>query len=373
MALIGPAKSHSEVIIQAVAARDRTRAEAFAKKHGIPEVKDTYQQILDDPGIDAVFIPLPNSLHFEWAVRSIRAGKHVLVEKPCVNTHAEAEYLFNLPELTSGPRPLVLLEASHNRFHPSVHKFMSFVSPSDVVHVHTDCMVPGLMTGKDDIHYNYALGGGSMMMLGTYNINMLRTIFGAEPEECLSCETHTFGDGVHDRCDTDVTARFRFPNGGVGEAFTTLRGSIFWKPSEARVTHREVVVPDDSLPAGQTKFRTRTVTLHGFMHAVFWHRIDVRDAYVVREKGDSKVVKQWVESSSHKAYSYKEAGSGFAPGPDETWWMSYHHQLHAFVNRIKGRETRYWISGEDSINSMRMIEMAYEKSGLGLRPTSDFR
>lgn len=93
--------SKDVIIIQAIAARDRTRAEAFAKKHGIPEVKDTYQQILDDPNIDAVSIPLPNSLHFEWAVRSIRAGKHVLVEKPCVNTHAEAEYLFNLPELTS--------------------------------------------------------------------------------------------------------------------------------------------------------------------------------------------------------------------------------------------------------------------------------
>lgn len=358
-----------------MAARDRTRAEAFAKKHGIPEVKDTYQEILDDPNIDAVFIPLPNSLHFEWAVRSIRAGKHVLVEKPCVNTQAEAEYLFNVPELTTGPNPPVLLEAAHNRFHPSVHKFMSFVTPSDVAHVHTDSMVPALATGRDGIHYNYAMGGGSLMMLGSYNVGMLRMIFGAEPEECLSCETHTFGDGVHDRCDTDVTAKFRFPNGGVGEAFTTLQGSVFWKPSEARVTHREVAVPgdDDSpLPAGHTKNRTRTVTLHGFMHAVAWHRIHVRDAYVIRNK-DGGVVKQWEERSSHKAYSYKEAGSGFAPGQDQSWWMSYHHQLEAFVNRIKGRETRYWIDGQDSINGMRMIDMAYEKSGLGLRPSNEFR
>jgi predicted dehydrogenase len=366
MALIGPAKSNSEVIIQAVAARDRTRAEAFAKTHGIPEVRDSYQEILDDPNIDAVFIPLPNSLHFEWAVRSIRAGKHVLVEKPCVNTHQEAEFLFNLPEL-SGPDAPVLLEAAHNRFHPSMHKFMSFVSPADVVHVHTDSMVPGLMVGKDGIHFNYAMGGGSIMMLGCYNFAILRMIFGAEPEECLSCDPHTFGDGVHDKCDTDVTAKFRFPNGGIGEAFTTLQGSILWKPSEARVTHREVAVPSDGtpLPVGQTKYRTRVVTLHGFVHAVAWHRIDVQDTFVIRNE-DRSVVKQWVEKTSHKAYTYDAEGA-------EPWKMSYHHQLEAFVNRIKGQETRYWIEGQDSIDGMRMVDMAYEKSGLGLRPSSEFR
>ena len=123
-------------------------------------------EILDDPSIDAIFIPLPNSLHYEWAVRSLRAGKHVLLEKPAVNTLVEAELLFHLPELRQPDSP-VLLEAFHNRFHPAVHKFLSFVAPADVAHVHTDSMVPWWLTAKDNIEFNHWLGGGSMMMLGT--------------------------------------------------------------------------------------------------------------------------------------------------------------------------------------------------------------
>ncbi|KAB8336836.1 hypothetical protein FH972_021144 [Carpinus fangiana] len=371
LALITPAKSHPEVIVQAVAARDRIRAEAFAKKHGIPDVKDTYQDVLDDPNIDAIFIPLPNSLHYEWAVRSIRAGKHVLVEKPAVDNEAEAKLLFNLPELSRPDAP-VLLEAFHNRFHPAVQKFLTFINPADVVHVHTDSMVPSWFTSKDDIEFNFKLGGGSMMALGTYNFAMLRMVFVDEPEECLTCSTNVYADGIHDQCDYDFKAQFRFPNGGIGEATTTLRGPLWWKPSEARVTHREVVVPDKTLPASQEKVQTRQVTLHGFMHAVLWHRIDVKDSYLIRNKADSRPVKAWTETSSHKAYTYRDSGGKFASAPGEDWWMSYRYQLEEFVNRVKGSETQYWVSGEDSTKQMRMIDMAYGQSGLGLRPTSSF-
>ncbi|KFX96783.1 hypothetical protein O988_05170 [Pseudogymnoascus sp. VKM F-3808] len=372
LSLVIPAKSHSEVIVQAISARDYTRAAEFAKRHGIPDVRNSYQEILDDPNIDAIYIPLPNSLHFEWAVRSIRAGKHVLLEKPSVSNAVEANILFNLPEL-SQPNAPTLLEGFHNLFHPAVHLFRSFITPADVTHVHTECMVPWWMASKDSIGFNYKLSGGSIMHMGTYNFAMMRIIFNAEPEECLDCETHIFGDGVHDKCDYDFTAQFRFPNGGVGEATATLRGPTLWKPSEARVTMKEVVVLDKTLPPGQEKVRTRQVTLHGFMHAVMWHRIDVKDSYVIRNTSDRRPVKEWVESKSHKAYTYKEAGGDFSDLPGEDWWMSFRHQLEEFVNRVKGRPTRSWIDGADSINQMKMVGMAYEKSGLGLRPTSSFR
>ncbi|KAK3369496.1 putative oxidoreductase [Lasiosphaeria ovina] len=366
MAIVVPAKSHPEVVVHAISARDRGRAEEFAKKHGIPVVRGTYQEILDDPEIDAVFIPLPNSLHYEWAVRSIRAGKHVLLEKPSVNTAAEAEILFRLPQLASAqPNPPIILEAFHNRFYPSVQKFLSLISPADVAHVHTDSMVPWWLTARDNIEFNYALGGGSMMMLGTYSFAMLRMIFAAEPAECVSVETHGF------------RARFRFPNGGTADATSTMRGSVRWKPSEARVTHREVVLPDDKtdpLPDGQETACTRVVTLHGFVQAIAWHRIDVNDTFVLRAKADGRVLRTWTEASSHKAYTYAEAGPEFAEAAaGEPWWMSYRWQLEEFVNRVKGRRTQFWISGEDSINQMRMLDMAYEKSGLGLRPMSEFR
>lgn len=329
-------------------------------------------EILDDPNIDAILIPLPNSLHFEWAVRSIQAGKHVLLEKPSVSNSTEANILFNLPEL-SQPNAPVLLEAFHHRFHPSQQLFRSFINPADVVHVHTDSMVPWYITAKDDIGFNYKLSGGSMMMLGTYNFGMLRTILADEPEECLSCNTTGFNDGIHDKCDVDFKAKFRFPNGAIGEASTSLRGPTLWKPSEARVTMREVVIPDKTLPSGEEKVRARQVTLHGFIHAFIWHRIDVKDSYVIRKKGERQPVKKWVESTSHKAYTFKEAGGEFAHLPGEDWWMSYRYQLEEFVNRIQGRETQYWVDAQDSVKQMKMIDMAYAKSGLGLRPTSAFK
>lgn len=109
------------------------------------------------------------------------------------------------------------------------------------------------------------------------------------------------------------------------------------------------------------------------MHAVLWHRIDVKDSYVICNIEDGQPIKEWVESNSYKAYTHRDAGGEFADQPGEDWWMSYRYQLEAFVNRIRGRNTHYWVTGEDSIKQMRMVDMAYAKSGLGLRPTSSFR
>ncbi|KAI0163917.1 putative oxidoreductase [Xylariaceae sp. FL1272] len=378
LSLLIPASSHPEVVVQSIAARDRTKAEEFARKHGIPDVADSYQALLDDPNIDAIFIPLPNSYHFEWAVRSIRAGKHVLLEKPSVSNAFEANLLFSLPELSQPDAP-ILLEAFHNRFHPAMHLFRTLFNPADVVHVYAENMIPWWFTAKDNIEFNYDLAGGSMMMVGTYLFAMLRESFGREPEECLKCDTTVFPDGLHDKAEYAFEAKFQFPGGGVGEAKSTMQGPTIWRPSETRVTTREIVVPDKKIPDTQEKLRARKVTFYGFMNAVLWHRIDVEDTYIIREGSSRRVLRQWSESKSYKAYTYKEASAHMEPGGGygnmhaEVWWLSHRHQLEQFINRIKGRETSYWISGEDSINQMKMLDMAYEKSGLGLRPTSTFR
>ncbi|RYO74939.1 hypothetical protein DL764_010621 [Monosporascus ibericus] len=370
--LIGPAKSHSEVIVQAVAARDRKKAEAYAKSHGIPDVKDTYRDILDDPEIDCVFIPLVNSLHYEWAARSIRAGKHVLLEKPSVSNAAEAEMLFNMPEL-SEPNGPVILEAFHTRFYPSWVLFRSLINPADVAHVSTFSVIPWWGTNKNDIHFNYSLSGGSIMAMGTYNLAALRLLFDAEPEECLSCDVNAYTDGVHNKCDYEFKAKFRFPNGGTGDAHTTMQGPTVWKPSFATVTCKDTIVPDDTLPASQEKVLSRELTLHGFIHGAFWHRIDVKESFEIRSEDTGKPIKKWVENKSYKAYTFKEAGGEFADLPGEVYWMSFRHQLEQFVNRVKGRKTQNWVTPADSIAQMKMIDMAYEKSGLGLRPTSTYK
>jgi predicted dehydrogenase len=336
------------------------------------DVRPSFLELIDDPNIDCVLIPLPNALHFEWAVRAIRAGKHVLLEKPAVSNAQEAKALFRLPEL-SVPNAPVLLEAFHSRFYPSWIKFCSLINPDDVVSVKSASMIPWWGTSKSDIHFNYNLSGGSIMAMGTYNFAALRMLFGAEPEECISCDTHHYTDGEHHDCDWDFHAIFRFPGGRIGEASSTLRGPTWWTPSTVEVQLRAVLVPEAELEkSGQEKFRIRKATLHGIVHGIFWHRIDLHDTFEVREKSTGRVVKTWTEKHSEKAYTFAEAGTDFACLPSEASWMSFRHQLEQFVNRVKGRETTTWVDGEESIRQMQMIDMAYEKSGLGARPSSKF-
>jgi predicted dehydrogenase len=335
--------------------------------------------ILDDPKIDCVFIPLPNAYHYEWAVKAVRAGKHVLLEKPSVSNSEEARKLFHLPELSETGAP-VLLEAFHNRFHPSYAHFLSLITPADVVHVSAYCMVPRWMNAKDDIYFNHCMAGGSMMHLGTYTFAAMRDVFDAEPEECLECKTFTpvdagwddYSQPNRDKIDRDFRAKFRFPNGGIGESESTQWGPSIFKPSYVIVTHKEVDVPDQTLPDSQRKLRTREITLHEFMHGAIWHRIDVKDVFVIRNATDGKVLKRWEEIVSHKAYTFEDAGNLFLGFPSEDFWTSYRHQLEQFVNRVRGRKTASWVDGEDSIAQMKMIDMAYAKSGLGARPSRPF-
>src|SRR6185295_11726888 len=114
MALTKPALAVPEVQITAIAARDPKRAQGFARKHHIPRVHETYTDLLADPEIDAIYNPLPNSLHAEWTIRALRAGKHVLCEKPFASNAREAEEMANAAKETG----LVLSEAFAYRYHP---------------------------------------------------------------------------------------------------------------------------------------------------------------------------------------------------------------------------------------------------------------
>ena len=84
-ALLSPASNCEDVRVVCVAARDPQKAKSFAKKHGIERVHQSYEDVLQDPEVDAVYIPLPNSLHYMWSVKAVEAGKHVLCEKPMVS------------------------------------------------------------------------------------------------------------------------------------------------------------------------------------------------------------------------------------------------------------------------------------------------
>ncbi len=318
-----------------------------------------------------VYVPLPNGLHFEWSLRALAKGKHVLLEKPSVSNAAEAVTLFRSP-LLQKPEAPVLLEAFHYRFQPTWQYFLTLVDRPNVKHVYAYGVIPSFAFSKDDIRFRYELSGGAMMDFGTYLMSILRGVFGTEPEECIDCTVRKCPQ-PNELCDEAAKAKFRFPGGGVGEIDADLQGSLFDRKLIPRVTvtHKEVPVPDDKLPAGQEKVRTRKLVLVNFMISAAWHRIDIEDEYTVRKTDGGAVVKRYTEKESKKVYTFKDAG---IDQPGEPYWLSYRHQLEQFVNRIRGRPgSGLWVDAEDSIAQAKMIDMAYTKADLPLRPTSKFQ
>ena len=372
MSFITPARQHPEVVVQAVAARDKKKAAEYAKKHDIPQVFDSYDALLNDPSIDAVYIPLPNGLHYEWALKALAKGKHVLLEKPSVSNATEAETLFGSPELR-GPDAPVLLEAFHYRFAPAWLLFTSLLDRPSITLVRARMFgPPAAVTRGDDIRFKYDLAGGAMMDL-TYTGHVARTILGTEPEACVECLCKTMPP-PNELCDVRFDAVWRFPGGAVAEMHANMQptlGETLTQIPRVEVTHRPTVVADASLGPGEEKVRTRKVTLNNFIISNFWHRIDVEDEWEVRDAETGALVRRWKTKESRKAYTFQEAG---IDRPSERYWLSYRFQLEEFVNRVRGRPgSGAWIDHADSVAQMRMIDMAYAKAGLPLRPTSSFQ
>lgn len=114
VSLLKPAADHPEVVVSAIAARDAGRARAFAGKHGIGRVHDSYDALIADSEVDAVYNPLPNNLHGRWTRAALAAGKHVLCEKPFTANADEAREIAAVAAKTDR----VVMEAFHYRYHP---------------------------------------------------------------------------------------------------------------------------------------------------------------------------------------------------------------------------------------------------------------
>jgi predicted dehydrogenase len=122
-ALFAPIRTFPDAIVIAVSARNLAKAQAQAKKFGIPNAYGSYDELLAQSNIDAVYIPLPNGLHCEWAIKSMRAGKHVLIEKPIASNADEVRQILQISQETGK----VALEAYHWQFHPAAHVVKSLV------------------------------------------------------------------------------------------------------------------------------------------------------------------------------------------------------------------------------------------------------
>ncbi|KAG6364984.1 hypothetical protein INS49_006589 [Diaporthe citri] len=374
-AFITPAKSHPEVVVYAVAARDKTRATAFAAKHYIPLVLDSYDEILDNDEIDAVYIPLPIRLHYEWALKALAKGKHVLLEKSATSNASDTERLFRHPILTqpsnNQDRP-VLLEAFHNRFTPAWQLFQSTIDPPNVAHVLATAAVPSFVVGDDDIRFNFQLGGGALLDLGTYPVAGLRASFAAEPTACIEASMEVMPP-PRERCDHTFHARFSFPNGGVGEIRGTMRApnTRLGLPT-ITVTHRPVAVPaaEAGEEEGAQVIKTRKVIFWNFMFSPHYHRVDVVDTFEVR-RAPTEAVRTFERTEHKKAYTFREMD---VDQPGGVHWSTYRHMLEQFVHKVRGRDgTGTWVSPEDSIAQARAMDMIYIKSGVGTRDPSAYK
>ena len=175
-ALIEPAASVPEVTVAAVAARDKSRADAFALRHGIPTAYGSYEELLADPDIDAIYNPLPNSQHGPWTLQAIAAGKHVLCEKPFASNADEAAQVADAAAASG----LVVMEAMHYRYHPLTRRLSELVAELGPVQ-HLQCWTSFAIADPDDIRYDFDLGGGALMDGGCYAIDCLR-LLGASGE-----------------------------------------------------------------------------------------------------------------------------------------------------------------------------------------------
>jgi predicted dehydrogenase len=214
MALIRPARDTAGVSVTAIAARDRGRAEEFARKHGIEKVHDDYESLLADRDVDAIYNPLPNNLHAEWTLRALDAGKHVLCEKPFTSNASEAERVHQAAEQSDR----VVMEAFHYRYHPLAQRLRDLVASGDLGKprfIETWMCIP--LPLPRDIRYRLDLAGGATMDIGCYAIHLARTIAGEEPI-VVSARAKLASEGVDRAMEADV----RFPNGAEGRINCSL-------------------------------------------------------------------------------------------------------------------------------------------------------
>ena len=122
-ALLGGASAADGVEVVAVASRDRERAEAYAAEHGLARAHASYEALLADAEVDAIYVPLPNSLHVPWAISALQAGKHVLAEKPLTRHPEQAQAAFDAADRAGR----VLAEAFMWRHHPQAHRLRELV------------------------------------------------------------------------------------------------------------------------------------------------------------------------------------------------------------------------------------------------------
>ena len=206
--ILNGAAASPKVEIVAVGSRDQGRADAYAREHGLARAHGSYEALLADPEVDAVYISLPNGMHHEWTMRALESGKHVLCEKPYSRRPAEVEEAFDAADAAG----LVLMEAFMYRHHPQTHEIERLVRAGRlgaIVSVTAKFTFP--LGDLTNIRALPDLDGGALMDTGCYCVSGSRLVAG-EPVSVLA-EQVTGSTGV----DMALYGTLRFPGDVVAQ------------------------------------------------------------------------------------------------------------------------------------------------------------
>ncbi len=204
---VAGAKLSSRVEVTAVASRGPTRAESFARTHSIERAL-SYEQLLASRDVDAVYIPLPNSLHAPWSIAAARAGKHVLCEKPLALSEAEAIEMFAAADAAG----VVLLEGFPYLFQPEMLEIERLIAAGAIGEVRSVFAAFGFtLTNPNDIRREAALGGGALLDVGCYPVSFVRQIVGTRPTR-VTAVARSEGE-----VDQTLAATLEFANGVIAQ------------------------------------------------------------------------------------------------------------------------------------------------------------
>ncbi len=206
--LIIPADSLQNIVIDSIGSRNLIKSLIFSKKYNIPKYCKGYDKLIADPEIDIIYNSLPNGLHTEWNIKSIRSKKHVICEKPIASNSNEALKIKKEFENNK----VLLMEAFHYRYHPLFHRINEIIKNDElgkIQDISAKCLIN--IRRKSDIRYNFDLGGGSLLDVGCYAINITRTLIKEEPKI-----DSAYADIFKDQIDTFFHGELYFPSGIKG-------------------------------------------------------------------------------------------------------------------------------------------------------------
>lgn len=231
--------------VVAIASRDSEKAKETAESLGIPVSYGSYEAILEDPQIDAVYIPLPNHLHKEWTIRAAQAGKHVLCEKPIALTAQEAAEMAEACDQAG----VVLAEAFMYRHHPRYEQIKAIIDSGEIGQIRG---IHGAFTfnnAKDskNVRYRKEWGGGSIYDVGCYPISAARLILGQEPE---AVTVQALFSPEHGDVDMMASGLIEFP-GAVSLTFDCAMWAAFRNTLEILGTDGRIEIPSAFMTKGE--------------------------------------------------------------------------------------------------------------------------